>query len=68
MQIVQMMVILLLIGGVMVSSILHFSNLLARKEISSVELTKKYLSAINNINPSIKAYISVTEEMALLKA
>lgn len=68
MQIVQMMVILLLKGGVKVSSILHLSKLLAHKEISSVELTKKYLSAINNINPSINAYINVTEEMALLQA
>jgi aspartyl-tRNA(Asn)/glutamyl-tRNA(Gln) amidotransferase subunit A len=62
------MVILSLKGGVKVSNILHLSNLLAHKKISSVELTKQYLSAIRKINPSINAYINITEETAIAQA
>ncbi|MDR0983954.1 MAG: Asp-tRNA(Asn)/Glu-tRNA(Gln) amidotransferase subunit GatA [Ruminococcus sp.] len=43
-------------------------NLLDTKKISSVELTKEYLKKIKAKDNDIEAYITVTEETALLQA
>lgn len=44
------------------------SSLLKRGELSSKELTKKYLDAIKGDNPTLNAYVNVTEEEALSRA
>lgn len=41
---------------------------LQKKEISSVELTKIYLDRIKRLNPSLNAFITITEETALKQA
>lgn len=41
---------------------------LARKEFSSVELTQAYLDRINQHNPDLNAYVTVTGELALAQA
>jgi len=41
---------------------------LQKKEISSVELTKIYLDRIKRLDPSLNAFITVTEETALKQA
>jgi aspartyl-tRNA(Asn)/glutamyl-tRNA(Gln) amidotransferase subunit A len=41
---------------------------LAKKEISSVELTKAYLEAIDARNPELNAYITVTHHLAMEQA
>ena len=43
-------------------------EMLVNKEISCVELTKKYLEAIENSNKELNAYITVTPEVALAQA
>lgn len=43
-------------------------NLLDRKEISSVELTEEYLQRIRNVEKSIDAYVTVTEDQAISDA
>jgi len=43
-------------------------EMLMKKQISSVELTKSLLSNIKNLDPKIHAYITVTEEHALEQA
>ena len=50
------------------SNILTLHNKLLSKEISAKELAQKYISTIKNINPRLNAYISVTEDEALLSA
>ncbi len=50
------------------SNILTLHNKLLGKEISARELAQKYISTINNINPDLNAYISVTEDEALMSA
>ena len=43
-------------------------EMLVNKEISCVELTKKYLDAIENSNEELNAYITVTPDVALAQA
>ena len=43
-------------------------EMLVNKEISCVELTKKYLDAIENSNNELNAYITVTPDVALAQA
>ncbi|NLJ58739.1 MAG: Asp-tRNA(Asn)/Glu-tRNA(Gln) amidotransferase subunit GatA [Tissierellia bacterium] len=50
------------------SKIKQIQNLLEAKEISCVELTKKYLSNIEEKNKEINAYVNITEEEALKTA
>ena len=44
------------------------SQLLKSGEITSVELTNKYINAIENDNPKYNAYVSTTFEKALENA
>jgi aspartyl-tRNA(Asn)/glutamyl-tRNA(Gln) amidotransferase subunit A len=44
------------------------SRLLKEKKISSVELTKDYLGRIEQVEPKVKAFMTVTEELALQQA
>lgn len=43
-------------------------ELLKARKISSVELTKAYLDRIKQVEPRVKAFVSITEEIALEKA
>jgi aspartyl-tRNA(Asn)/glutamyl-tRNA(Gln) amidotransferase subunit A len=43
-------------------------RLLKDKKISSVELTKSYLERIKKVEPQVKAFVSVTEDLALEQA
>jgi aspartyl-tRNA(Asn)/glutamyl-tRNA(Gln) amidotransferase subunit A len=43
-------------------------RLLKEKKISSVELTKQYLARIKKVEPKVKAFTTVTEELALQQA
>ncbi|MDD5127625.1 MAG: Asp-tRNA(Asn)/Glu-tRNA(Gln) amidotransferase subunit GatA [Dehalococcoidales bacterium] len=43
-------------------------KLLVSKQISSVELTKGYLQRIRQVEPKVRALVTVTEEMALQQA
>jgi aspartyl-tRNA(Asn)/glutamyl-tRNA(Gln) amidotransferase subunit A len=43
-------------------------RLLKDKKISSIELTQSYLERIKKIDPQVKAFVSVTEELALEQA
>ena len=43
-------------------------EMLVNKEISCVDLTKKYLEAIENSNKELNAYITVTPDVALAQA
>lgn len=49
-------------------TILQLKNKLLKKEISSLEITKFYLSQIEKKNKEINAYITVCNEIALQKA
>jgi aspartyl-tRNA(Asn)/glutamyl-tRNA(Gln) amidotransferase subunit A len=49
-------------------SVIQTINLLQKKEISSVELTHAYLDRIQQFEPSIKAFITLTPERALRQA
>lgn len=49
-------------------SLKHYSQLLASKQISSVELTQTFLSRIAQHNPSINAYITVDADKSLAQA
>jgi aspartyl-tRNA(Asn)/glutamyl-tRNA(Gln) amidotransferase subunit A len=42
----------------------HISSLLKNREISSVELTEKYIKEIEKINPEINAYVHTTFDAA----
>ncbi len=44
------------------------SRLLREKQISSVELTKGYLERINQVEPKVRAMVTVTDEVALEQA
>ena len=43
-------------------------KLLDNRDISSVELTKSYLDRIENVDPSVSSFVTVTEETALAQA
>ncbi len=43
-------------------------DLLKQKKVSSLELTKAHLERIAAVEPKVKAYVSVTEEIALAQA
>src|SRR5271157_17940 len=45
--------------------ILELGNLLAKKEITSVELTKCYLERIKRHDGALQSYLKVTEELAI---
>ena len=49
-------------------SLAKLANALRKKEISPVEVTKKLLKRIEDINPLLNAYITVTAEEALESA
>ena len=46
-------------------TIAELSQGLRNKDYSSLELTKAYLSRIQSIDPSLNAFITVTEDQAL---
>jgi len=49
-------------------TITKVNEMLARKEISSVELTTQYLEQIKKKEPEINAFVSMTEDKALAQA
>jgi aspartyl-tRNA(Asn)/glutamyl-tRNA(Gln) amidotransferase subunit A len=50
------------------NSLKTFSQMLAKKEISSVELTQTFLNRIKQFNPSINAFITLNEAKTLVQA
>ena len=48
-----------------IRKIKYINNLLKTKQISCVELTNKYLNAINKYNKELNAYITVTNDLAI---
>ena len=50
------------------SSLKTLSQMLAKKEISSVEMTQTFLNRINKYNPSINAYIALDDAKTLTQA
>jgi aspartyl-tRNA(Asn)/glutamyl-tRNA(Gln) amidotransferase subunit A len=52
-------------GGV---TIHEAHRLLKEKKISSVELTKEYLERIHRVEPRVKAFVTVTDELAIESA
>ncbi len=46
----------------------ELADLMARRQISSVELTRHYLDRISRFNPQLNALITLTAERALLDA
>ncbi len=50
------------------SSLKQFSQMLAKKEISSFELTQVFLQRIDALNPSINAYITLDKDKTLAQA
>lgn len=49
-------------------SIVETSELLRKRKLSPVELTKKCLAQIEKLNPTLNAFITVTAESALVQA
>lgn len=49
-------------------NILELGDLLRKRELSSMELTKDCLSAIEKLNPTLNAFITVTADSALVQA
>ena len=43
-------------------------GLLTSKKISSVELTQAILQRIHDVDPQVKSYVTVTDELALEQA
>lgn len=56
------------LGGEKLSKIKYLKNIMETKEISCVELTKKYLNSIEKQNNIINAYVNVTVEEAIKTA
>ena len=52
----------------MLQSITEISRRLRAREVSPVELTNNCLAAIQNLNPVLNAFVTVTAESALLEA
>lgn len=50
------------------SSLKTLSQMLAKKEVSSVELTQTFLNRINTYNPEINAYIALDQDKTLAQA
>lgn len=50
------------------ASLMEVSNLIGRREVSPVELTKQLLERIGTLNPKLNAYLLVTAETALAAA
>lgn len=50
------------------SSLKTLSQMLAKKEVSSVELTQAFLKRIDALNPEINAYIALDQERTLAQA
>jgi aspartyl-tRNA(Asn)/glutamyl-tRNA(Gln) amidotransferase subunit A len=50
------------------TSIVETAELLRKRELSPVELTKKCLAQIKRLNPTLNAFITMTEELALAQA
>ncbi|PPC82367.1 MAG: Asp-tRNA(Asn)/Glu-tRNA(Gln) amidotransferase GatCAB subunit A, partial [Methylotenera sp.] len=50
------------------SSLKTLANMLANKEISSVELTQTFLDRIDALNPTINAYIALDQDKTLAQA
>jgi aspartyl-tRNA(Asn)/glutamyl-tRNA(Gln) amidotransferase subunit A len=50
------------------ASIVEISELLRKREVSPVELTRKCLAQIEKLNPTLNAFITVTSESALAHA
>lgn len=50
------------------SSIRELHELLSSRKISAVELTRSYLERIQRLDPRIKSYVTVSEELALEQA
>jgi aspartyl-tRNA(Asn)/glutamyl-tRNA(Gln) amidotransferase subunit A len=50
------------------NSLKQFSQMLAKKEISSFELTQVFLQRIDALNPSINAYITLDKDKTLAQA
>ena len=46
----------------------HAHELLSRREISSEELTRAYLERIHRLDPQIRSYVTVSEDLALERA
>jgi aspartyl-tRNA(Asn)/glutamyl-tRNA(Gln) amidotransferase subunit A len=49
-------------------TIAEIAPLIKKKQISPLELTRRYLARINTLNPLLNAYLAVTEESALGEA
>ena len=52
----------------MLTSIVETSDLLRKGKLSPVELTKNCLAQIEELNPTLNAFITVTAELALTQA
>ena len=52
----------------MLTTILEVGRLLRNREISPVELTKDCLAKIENLNPVLNAFITVTADFAMQQA
>jgi aspartyl-tRNA(Asn)/glutamyl-tRNA(Gln) amidotransferase subunit A len=52
----------------MLTSIVETGELLRKREVSAVELTKECLAQIEKLNPTLNAFITVTGESALTQA
>jgi len=50
------------------SSLKTLSQMLAKKEVSSVELTQAFLNRINTFNPEINAFIALDQDKTLAQA
>jgi aspartyl-tRNA(Asn)/glutamyl-tRNA(Gln) amidotransferase subunit A len=50
------------------SSLKTLSQMLAKKEVSSVELTQSFLNRINTYNPEINAYVALDQDKTLAQA
>ena len=50
------------------NSLKHLSQMLAKKTISSVEMTQAFLTRINQYNPVINAFITIDNEKSLAQA
>ena len=46
----------------------EIAPLIRKKQISPLELTKRYLDRIKTLNPTLNAYLAITEENALAAA